>query len=57
MAKDVHMGDNVAVKCQFSTNEEYWILLCDKGLHMVRHAFKDDWGQEWVPRDWVIRDI
>jgi hypothetical protein len=35
MAKDIHAGDNVAIKCQTSTNEEYWILICDKGLHMV----------------------
>jgi hypothetical protein len=35
MAKDIHVGDNVAVKCQTSTDEEYWILLCDKALHMV----------------------
>jgi hypothetical protein len=44
MANDVHIRDNVAVKYQSSTYEEYWILLCDKGLHMVGQAFKDDWG-------------
>lgn len=50
MAKDIHAGDNVAIKCQTSTNEEYWILICDKGLHMVTQGFKDDWGQDWVSR-------
>jgi hypothetical protein len=29
MAKDVHIRDNVAIKCQSSIDEEYWILLCD----------------------------
>jgi hypothetical protein len=42
MAKVVHIGDNVAIKCQSSINEVYWIFLCDKGLHMVGHAFKND---------------
>jgi hypothetical protein len=35
MVEDIHEGDNVVIKCQTSTYEEYWILLCDKGLHMV----------------------
>jgi hypothetical protein len=49
MAKDVHVGDNVVVKCNVATNENYWILLCDKGLHMIQHGFKDGWGQDWLP--------
>jgi hypothetical protein len=35
MAKHVQVGDNVAVKCQISTDKDYWILLCDKELHMI----------------------
>ncbi len=45
MAKDVHVGDNVVVKCDVATNKDYQILLCDKGLHMIQHGFKDGWGQ------------
>jgi hypothetical protein len=43
MEKDVHIGDNV--KCKTNTNEDYWILLCEKGLHMVKECFTDEWGQ------------
>jgi hypothetical protein len=57
MAEDVHVGDNVAVKCDVAINEDYWILLCDKGLHMIQHGFKDGWGQDWLPLDWVIRGV
>jgi hypothetical protein len=57
MAKNFHIGDNVAVKYQSSIDEDYWILFCDKSLHMVGQAFKNDWGQECVPRDWVIFGI
>jgi hypothetical protein len=57
MAKDVNIGDNVAIKCQTNTNEDYWILLCDKGLHMVEECFTDRWGQEWFPGDWVIQGV
>jgi hypothetical protein len=35
MAKHVQMGDNMVVKCQTSTDEDYWILLYDKELHMI----------------------
>jgi len=41
MVEDVHVGDNVVVKCDVATNEDYQILLCDKGLHMIQHGFKD----------------
>ncbi len=54
MAKDVNIGDNVAIKCQTNTNEDYWILLCDKGLHMVEECFTDRWGQKWFLGDQVI---
>jgi hypothetical protein len=38
MAKDVHVGNNVAVKCEFSSDEDFRILLCDKGLHMIQQG-------------------
>jgi hypothetical protein len=49
MVEDVHVGNNVVVKFDVATNENYWILLCDKGLHMIQHGFKDVWGQDWLP--------
>ncbi len=46
MAEDVHIGDNVAVRCNI-VDEDFWILLCDKMLHMVKEAFTNVWGQKW----------
>lgn len=54
MAKDVHIGDNVVIRCQTSTYENYQILLSDKGLHMIQEGFIDGWGQEWFPSDLAI---
>jgi hypothetical protein len=54
MAKDVHIGDNVAVRCN-TVDEDFWILLCDKMLHMVKEAFTNVWGQKWHLGEWVLR--
>jgi len=49
MAENVRVGNNVDVKCDVASNEDYWILLYDKGLHMIQHGFKDGQGQGWLP--------
>jgi len=54
MVEDVQLGDNIAIRCQTSTFEDYWILLYDKGQHMIQDHFIDGWGQECFPSDWVI---
>jgi hypothetical protein len=36
MVEDVHVGDNVTMKCDDVIDEDYWILLCDNGLHMIQ---------------------
>jgi hypothetical protein len=54
MAEDVHIGDNVAVRCN-TVDENFWILLCDKMLHMVKKAFTNEWGQKWHLGEWVLR--
>jgi hypothetical protein len=51
MVQDVHIRDNVAIRCQTSTYEDYYILLCDKGLHMIQEGFIIGWGQECFPSD------
>lgn len=40
------MGDNMVLKSQTSIDEDYWILFCDKELHMIEHAYPDSWGQD-----------
>lgn len=46
IAKHVQMGDNMALKSQTSIDEDYWILFCDKELHMIEHAYLDNSGQD-----------
>jgi hypothetical protein len=42
MAKDVLLSDNIVVLCQSSrTDENFWIMLVDKPLHMVTQHFTD----------------
>jgi hypothetical protein len=57
MIEGVQLGDNVVVKCQTSTSKDYWILLCDKGLHMIQDYFTYGWGQEWLLGDCVIQGV
>ncbi len=45
MADDVVVGDNIAVLCQISTYEIFWIMLIDIPIHMVKEHFIDVWGQ------------
>jgi hypothetical protein len=57
MAKDVHVGNNVVMKCDDDIDEDYWILLCDKGLYMIQQGLKDGWGQDWFRGNWVIQCV
>jgi hypothetical protein len=54
MAKNIHIRDNVAVKCNI-VDENFWILLCDKMLHMVQEDFTNGPSQKWHPREWVLQ--
>jgi hypothetical protein len=55
MADAVVVGDNIAIKCESSSDDEnFWILIVDKPLHMVQTTFKDGWEQEWMPGDYVV---
>jgi hypothetical protein len=55
IAKVVNVGDDVCV--DNSTNESFWILLVDKGMHTIQESFKDDWNNEYVEGDVVLRGI
>jgi hypothetical protein len=55
MADDVVVGDNIAMLCQSSTSDEnFWIMLVDTTIHMVKKHFIDVWGQKWFQGDYVI---
>jgi hypothetical protein len=57
MVEYVLVGDNIDVLCQSFANENFWIKLVDKPLHLVTQHFIDVWGQEWFEGDYVIRGL
>jgi hypothetical protein len=46
-------SDNVAIPT--ATNEPFWIILVDKGAHVVVTSFKNVDGNEWTNEDIVLR--
>jgi hypothetical protein len=57
LADNVVLGDNLVVPYSSSADESFWIMLCDKPLHVVRVGFTDAWGQEWFAGDHAIRGL
>lgn len=47
ICKDVQVGKNVAVPIDLA-NEPFWILLCDKVVHVVHEFFLDAWNNSFV---------
>ena len=54
ICKDVQVGENVAVSTGL-VKEPFWILLCDKAVHIVIESFIDGWQNSYVVGDVVIR--
>jgi hypothetical protein len=56
MANDVVVGDNIAILCQSSTYKNFWIMLIDIPIHMVKYHFIDAWEQ-CFEGDYVVQGI
>jgi hypothetical protein len=52
IVENLCLGDNVAVPN--STNEPLWLLLVDKGPHLVVISFMDEDGNAWIEGDVVV---
>jgi hypothetical protein len=50
LCEDVHVGENVAIPTDLR-NEPFWILLCDKAVHVVQESFIDAWDNSFVIGD------
>ncbi len=46
IAKNLCPNDNIIVP--IATNDSFWLLLIDKGAHVVVTSFKDVDGNEWI---------
>ncbi len=44
IANLICVGDNVAMIADNETNEQFWLLLVDKTIHVVHESFEDGWG-------------
>jgi hypothetical protein len=51
----VCVRDNVAVITNIKTNEQFWLLLVDKMVHVVHESFEDRWGNSYVKGDVVLK--
>jgi hypothetical protein len=50
----VTIGDNMAVPCESNNGKTFGLLLCDKPKHVVKHTFKDSYGNTYYEGDEVI---
>jgi len=48
IAKNLCPSDNIIVP--IATIEPFWLMLIDKGAHVVVISFKDVDGNEWIER-------
>lgn len=55
IADAIKVGENVAVRVDPTSDESFWLMLIDKGVHVVDVAFTDDAGQEYLPGEMVMR--
>jgi len=39
---DLVEGDNFVVVCENSSDESFWLLLCDKLIHNVKESYTND---------------
>jgi hypothetical protein len=39
MVDGVAIGDNIVMSCESSNGEQFWLLLCDKPMHVVTNTF------------------
>lgn len=51
----VCVGDNVAIIAKSETNEQFWLLLVDRTIHIVHESFEDEWDNFHVEGDVVLR--
>jgi hypothetical protein len=46
LVDNVVESDNLADPCYSIVKESFWIMLCEKSMHVVEVGFKDGWNQE-----------
>jgi hypothetical protein len=55
ISEDVSIGNNIAIRADSTDDESFWIMLVDKGLHVVQTEFTDPSGSLYVHGDQVLR--
>jgi hypothetical protein len=53
IADTLHPSDNVAIPT--TIDEPFWLMVVEKGVHVVDKSFTDFDGNEWTQGDMVVR--
>jgi hypothetical protein len=53
IANNLHPNDNVVIPT--TTDEPFWLMLMEKGIHVVDNSFTNFDGNEWTQGDMVVR--
>jgi hypothetical protein len=53
IVNNLHLGDNIVVLTPI--DEPFWLMLVDKGAHIVLKSFEDGDKNEWIARDVVVK--
>jgi hypothetical protein len=54
IANGVVVGDNIVMPCESSNGEQFWLMLCDKPIHVVTNTFTNIYKNTYHEGDWVI---
>ncbi len=50
IAENVAIGDNVAMPCESGNGEQFWLLLCDKLVHIMVETFTNPYKKYLLRR-------
>jgi hypothetical protein len=51
------VGDNIVIKADKSTNEDFWLMLVDKCVYVVEEDFRDAWENSYLQGENVPRGL
>ncbi len=57
IANVVLVGDNIVIKADKSTNEDFWLMLVDKCVYVVEEDFRDAWENSYLQGENVPRGL
>jgi hypothetical protein len=57
-ATRVELDDNfVIISNDLENGDPFFVVLCNKPLHMCEQTFEDNWGNAWYKGDMILRGV